>query len=80
MILVDVFVPSIDETFDCMLDENAEIGYIITELVEMISKRTGGSSVNGNYELFSVDFRKSLNPKGSLRAEGIKDGNSLAII
>ena len=40
MILVDIYVPSMDETYDFQLDENAEIEKIILEVVGIISKKT----------------------------------------
>ena len=51
MILVDVYVPSLDDTFDFMLDENTEIDKVILEISEMIKKK-----VNSKSEIIARDF------------------------
>ena len=38
MILVDVYVPAMDDNYDFMVDENVAVGQIVTEIGGMISK------------------------------------------
>ena len=82
MILVDVYAPSVDESWDFMLDENTKNERIIYELVEMISRKiTSGQDLDSdNFRLYSLVGACEL-PKESTLAEcGIRDGCKLMLV
>ena len=39
MILVDVYVPSVDKTYDFQLSEKSKISIIIEEITEMVERK-----------------------------------------
>ena len=39
MILVDIYIPSLDETFDFRIDETAKITNVVQEISEMMCKK-----------------------------------------
>ncbi len=81
MILVDIYVPSIDNTYDFSLDENVELKFIVTELAEMISKKSGNTNVvHEGFNLYSKDFERVLRMDSTLFSEGIRDGSKLVFL
>ena len=49
MILVDIKVPGVEQTYDFSLDENAPIALVMEEIVEMIGQKEH-CSIAGNKE------------------------------
>ena len=82
MILVDVYVPSVDETWDFMLDENTKNERIIQELAEMISKKiTNGHMLDSEkFRLYSLPGECELPKESTLAACGIRDGFKLLLV
>ncbi|MBQ6787679.1 MAG: hypothetical protein IJO85_08155 [Lachnospiraceae bacterium] len=82
MILVDVFVPSVDNVFDFQLDEDVKIGMLVEEIGEMICQKEH-SHLDGKMEkllLCSLDNRQIL-PKNVTLAEcGVKTGGKLMLL
>lgn len=82
MILVDVYIPSLDNNFDFMLDENTLIEKIILEISEMISKKVKGEN-NVNYNelsLYWVEKKRRLERGKTLYSCGISDGCRLMLV
>ncbi len=82
MILVDIYVPSVDNTYDFQLDENAYIYAIIEEIGELIGQKER-SQIVGNIEnlILCVKKDRKILPKDStLAACGIQTGNSLILV
>ena len=73
MILVDIYIPAVDETYDFMLDENTEIEKVILEIFEMISKKMQ----SGKKE--ELDDR-ALEKHRTLYASGVRDGSRLMLV
>ncbi len=82
MILVDVYVPSVDQTYDFNLDENAKAQVIIEEIVEMIGQKEHTSIVGSIDRLMLCDrlTRRTLRGDISLLANGIKNGSSMILV
>lgn len=82
MILVDVYVPSLDDTFDFMLDENTEIDKVILEISEMIKKKVNSKSeiIAREFMLCWLDNKCVLDRKRTLQNSGVIDGCKLMLI
>lgn len=82
MILVDVYVPSLDDTFDFMLDENTEIDKVILEISEMINKKVNSKSkiIASEFMLCWLDNKCVLDSKRTLQSSGVIDGCKLMLI
>ena len=39
MVIVDIFVPSLDKTYNFMLDESSKVELLMVEIIEMIDNR-----------------------------------------
>lgn len=82
MILADVFVPSIDKTYNCSLDESASIGMVVEELVEMVERSEQAPFV-GNREhvqLISKPTNQTLPKDNTLKECAVKSGITLILI
>lgn len=82
MILVDVYVPSLDDTYDFMLDENTEIDKILLEITEMINKKVSSKTEKASEEflLYWLDNKCVLDRKRTLQNSGVIDGCKLMLI
>ena len=82
MILVDVYIPSIDDSYDFMLDENVPIEQIIVEISEMILKKVKGKSPENrdDFMMCFMDQNKILDRNQSLYEAGVRDGNRLMMV
>lgn len=82
MILVDIYIPSLGETHDFNLDENAKIISIVQEVSEMLAVRYK-TSINKNPEEFvlcSVEGERMLNGNTTLAENGITNGCKLLML
>lgn len=82
MILVDIYVPSVDRTYDFMLDENADLSSVIIEVSEMLARKTGsGKSGDANdFVLYHSDREVPLSVNKSLYESGVGDGDRLIMV
>lgn len=82
MILVDVFVPSVDQTYDFQLDENVKIETLVEEIGEMICQKEH-CRLDGRMEkllLCSMENREILPKNVTLTECGIKMGEKLMLL
>lgn len=82
MILVDVYVPSLDKEYNFSLNENVNIGTIREEVVEMIGQKEQTQLVGNisGMNLLSKE-RESILPDNSTLARcGIKTGAMLYLV
>ena len=77
-----MYIPSVDETYDFMLDEGIEIDKIILEILSMIGKKVGGEKIEetNEFELYHVTNGKKLEKVRTLSESGVKDGSRLMIV
>jgi hypothetical protein len=82
MILVDVYIPSIDDTYDFMLDENISVDRIILEMTGIISKKMRNDVIldTENFFLYSMKEKKLLKKNLSLFNNGVRDGSQLMLV
>ena len=82
MIVVDIFVPSVDKEYDFQLNENMPIYTVIEEISEMIGQKEH-SQIVGSVELLQLcDSEKQcvLHKNKTLLECGITTGKSLILV
>ena len=82
MILVDIYIPSLDEVFDFKVDETAKITNVVQEISEMMCKKykTELNLPSEQFFLCSADQSKILNGDTSLEDNGIVNGSRLFMV
>lgn len=82
MILVDIYVPSVDKTYDFYLDESAKIQIIVEEIAEMIGQKERTTLFGHPSGLFLCDRpgQRLLPKEISLRDCGIHSGSSMLLV
>ncbi len=82
MILVEVYVPALDEKYDFELDENVEISQVTGEICEMLSKKTKEqiSAATMDFMLCSMDNKEVLAGERTLYQSHIRDGSCLILV
>lgn len=82
MILVDIYIPSLDKNYDFQVDENVSIKSLILEITEMIENETK-SEKNHEPEKFmlcSMDQKKILEKYHTLKKCNIRNGSKLLLV
>ena len=82
MILVDIYVPVLDEIYDFHLDEHTEIGILIEEAAEMICQKEQ-CPLKGSAEdlsLWKLDSRYLLSRRNTLAEAGVTAGDKLLLV
>lgn len=82
MILVDVYVPSVGNSYDFQLDEMINVGILIEEISEMIGQKEHSEITGAVKELLLCDkaSRRVLAKNKGLAAQEIKTGSSLILV
>ncbi len=82
MIMVDIRVPALDDSYDFLLDENTPVDKILMEVIEMISKKhhTNTKLDVDDFLLYDCKKAKQLERMSSLYEAGIKDGDCLLLV
>lgn len=82
MIMVDIYIVSIDKTYDFNLDEDTEVGVLTEEISEMVSQKEK-VTLEGKSEAFYLCSKKdnAILPKNlTLRKCQIRTGDFLFMI
>ena len=82
MILVDVYAPSVNQTYDFMLEEGAKVSVVIDEITEMIAQKEQ-ADLKGNVRellLVSQNDRCILSPDHTLAYYEIQTGDKLILV
>lgn len=82
MILVDIDVPSVDNSYDFQLDEDSSVYNIIGEISELISQKEH-CNIKGNMDALMLCTRKDnriLSINSTLRECGVQTGDSLILV
>lgn len=84
MILTDIHVAALNETYDFRLDENVNVGIIISDIVEIllreIKEEKEGRKIGEGFDLCSYE-KKIILPKDKTLAEsGIGNGSKLLLV
>ena len=82
MILVDIYAPVVDQSYDFMLDENADLSAILLEVTEIIAKKTGSRrpADPGDFVLYDASKGTPLSVSRTLFESGIRDGDRLILV
>lgn len=82
MILVDIYIPSLDRTYDFQVDETVPTGTLIVELTEMIrnKSRFGNAASTEEFMLCSMEQERILQKADSLQSCGIRNGSRLMLV
>lgn len=82
MILVDIYIPSVDKTYDFSLDETAKIQIVIEEIVEMIGQKEHTTITGDTSALWLCDSltKRRLPRTSPLEDCGIHNGSSLLLV
>ncbi len=82
MILVDIYVPSVDKTYDFQLNEQIPVAMVLEEISEMIGQKEH-AALKGNISdliLCSYDTGAALSKEKNLEQAGIITGNKLLLV
>lgn len=82
MILVDIYIPSLDKTYDFQVDEEVSIENLTLEISEMIANETKSGNGTGGAEfmLCTMENEKILKKSFTLKECGIKNGSRLLLV
>lgn len=82
MILVDIFVPSVDKTYDFQLNENTPIFTVIEEISEMIGQKEHSGVVGdvNNLQLCDKEKKQVLAKNKTLADYEVVTGKSLILV
>lgn len=82
MILVEVKVPSMDKSYDFMLDESMPIAAVIEEIVEMVSQKEQCQIVGNKEEVLLCQYSGEivLNRQWTLEDYQITHGGKLLLV
>lgn len=82
MILIDVYVPSLDRIYDFQVEERATVESLILEMAEIIAgqTQTGKSPDSEKFMLCQKEERRILERGGTLIDYGIKNGARLMLV
>lgn len=82
MILVDLYVPSMNQSYDFQLNEKATVASVILEVADMISQKERVRLVGDAQKLNLCDKDRNiiLFPNETLEAGGIHTGSRLILV
>ncbi|MCR4801669.1 MAG: EsaB/YukD family protein [Lachnospiraceae bacterium] len=82
MILVDIRVPALDDSYDFLLDENTPVDKVLMEIIEMIGKKQQSNEKLNADDFLLYNYKKGTQLKlaDSLFESGIRDGDCLLLI
>lgn len=82
MVLVDVFVPSVDKTYNFSLNESVRIESVILEIAEMIEQKERTSLLGEETELnlYKAEAASVLPKKNSLAECYVTSGTRLILV
>ena len=82
MILVDVYIPAMEEVYDFQLDENASVELIIQEMVELIARwnKSGPGIHSEDFALCHMGTQKLIRRSQTLYNAGVHDGSRLILL
>ena len=81
MILTDIYVPALQETFDFELDENVPVGLLLMEIAQILARKTG-TALGGEEPFLLGSFEKQdiLDNALTLAECGIRNGSRLLFV
>lgn len=82
MILIDIYVASLEESFDFRVDETVKIVQVVSEISEMLTVkyRTGLNKPISEFMLCSYEEKKVLDNNSTLWENNITNGSKLLLV
>lgn len=81
MILVDVYIPAVEQMYDFRLEETCCPDMIIGEICEMVEqKEQMMPDEKERYLLFDASLRRALSYEKTLEESGVTDGHLLILV
>ncbi len=82
MILVDIYVPAVDKTYDFQLNENTQISAVIDEIIEMVGQKERAVLWGDADELLLCEkgIERILNKNDTLYNVGVVTGKTLILV
>ena len=82
MILVDIYVPSVDRTFDFELNEDTLLDELIRKIQDILSYflHMEKRETEGSFLLCSYEKQRILDENQTLRQNGITNGAHLLLV
>ncbi len=77
MLMVDLYVPELDETFDFEIAEDTTVGDLIGRMQELFEKNENITLQQKNYELYDVQKEMLLQKDDAVGAQGLQSGERL---
>lgn len=79
--IISVFVPVLEKTYEFRIDESVKVRYVIDEIIDIISKSEGGfEEESSDAWLVCAQTHRSLSPDLSLNENQVKDADMLLLI
>ena len=79
-LLISIYVPSIEQTYDLFIPINKKLGTIKKYLIESIVELSGGLFKNQRYTFLDVDTGIEYKDDILVKDSGIKNGARIMII
>ncbi len=82
MVLVDIYVPSVDKTYNFSLNETVEVGAIISEITEMVEQKEHVVLIGdrGGMRLYNAQNSMVLPNFNTLADCFVKNGTGLILV
>lgn len=82
MILVDIYVPAVDKTYDFQINENTCISAVIEEIIEMVGQKERSVLWGdpGEMLLCEKGSERILNRNDTLNNAGVTTGKTLILV
>lgn len=77
MLMVDLYVPELDKTFDFELAEDVAVGELIGKMQELFEKSENSKLQQKNYELYDVQKGMLLQKDATAGEQEIQSGEQL---
>lgn len=77
MLMVDLYVPELDKTFDFELAEDVAVGELTGKMQELVEKSENSKLQQKNYELYDVQKGMLLQKDATAGEQEIQSGEQL---
>lgn len=80
MMLVEVEIPALWETFDFEVDEDARVEEVITQMEQTIAQKKRMKPDEAEKYLYAMNQEQVLSGEKTLREQGVQAGETLFLI
>lgn len=81
MIIIEVYAPSVDASYDFQVDENIKASDAVIDLCDLIARKNGSCrETELNVSLYDTADQRELDPENTLKDSGIVSGMKLLLV